>query len=105
MLSATPDKDRSLELIKLILSYVSQDQNVPDSVQRHFIQVVEQAKRLANDPRDVSEDLIPESIDLALEMKMANDFSSEINNVSDFNKITPALASRLLQSMKERHPI
>lgn len=106
MLAAAPEKSRSLELVKLVLLLVSENEEgtIPAGLKDEFIRIIEQARQLAVDPQTPQEKVIPESIDLALEMQAIGSVSDAIKQVTDFDAITPLVADKLLSAM-ETHPV
>lgn len=103
MLAATPQNSQSLELVKLVLSLISSgNDQIPEPLKQHASLVFSQAKSLAEKPSSVTVDILPESINLALEMRLIDELSKEMEEVSDIESITPALANRLLTTMESR---
>lgn len=104
MLAAMNEKDNALELIKLALSLISSGNvDIPDSLVEHLRHVFEQAKELAIEPHRLQgsdKPFLSESIDLAVELKNDETFSKEVEQVTDYNNISPDLAHRLLMAME-----
>lgn len=100
MLAAVPRDARVLELVKLALSLLSHNQRVPDSLQDHLNKVLRQAKGLATDRKEVYPDLLPEAIDLALEIKMDARLAQELEQISSLQGINAETATRLLSAMR-----
>jgi hypothetical protein len=100
MLAAIPKRTHEMELVKLTLSLVSsRESEIPQALKDFFTTVVTQAKALAANPRTPPESLIPEAIDLALEMVEEEAFWDTITPVSNFDGLTPDVAERLLTFM------
>ncbi len=106
MLAAAPSQQRdSLELIRLALSMVRNGEpNIPKSLTEYFSTVLQQAKALALDPSQPQAELLPEAIDLALEIQSVKEFSDELKKVESIDKIPPGIAKKLLIVM-EKHPV
>jgi len=106
MLAAAPSpQSDSLELIRLALSMVrSNEPNIPESLITYFAQVLEQARVLAGDPSKAEGQVLPEAIDLALEIRSVKEFSDELEKVKSIDKLTPDIARKLLSVMEE-HPV
>ncbi len=104
MLAATQDQQRdSLELVRLALSMVqSGDKKIPESLKDYFSKVLQQARVLAADPSKTEEDILPEAIDLALEIRSVEEFSRELKNVEDVDNLAPEIAGKLLFAMEKR---
>lgn len=100
MLSATPDRTSSLDLVRFVLSLISRNQILKASMQEDVFKILNQASRLANNPQDISDDLLPESIDLALQLRLHPDIQSIVRTVPDSNAITAEVANNLLEVMK-----
>ena len=98
--SAMGDGDR-LELTRLVLALISaRATRIPDELVEHFDLVIRQAKHLATKPSDVTPDIDPESIALALSISLKGEFARELQPVDDWRSITPDLAKRLLEQME-----
>lgn len=106
MLAAAPSpQSDSLELIRLALSMVrSGEPNIPDSLKIYFSTVIEQARTLAGDPSSVQGEVLPEAIDLALEIRSVKEFSDEIERIESVDTLSPGVATKLL-SVMEKHPV
>jgi len=105
MLAAAPSRNNLLELIRLALTMVSSDQkNIPESLKQHVYVVLKQAIQLAEAPKQVTGEILPESIELAIEIRDEKNLTSDIDSLADFDNITPDLAYRLLQRM-ETHSV
>jgi len=101
MLSATPNKQFELELFRLALSLcVTEKETVPTSLRKHFNKVLSQAKRISDKPNKISKTILPEAVELALEMRSHEDILSDISKINDFDQLTPDTASHLLNSME-----
>lgn len=105
MIVSASQGPQTLELFRLVLDLISkQEPNIPTPLKEHFNSVIAQAKQLAESPDSVKESILPESVDLALEIRSAGDFAKSIKNIDSLDKITPALASKLLKGM-ETHSV
>lgn len=98
--SATHDEER-LEITRLVLSLISDHvHSIPDALSQHFDLVLKQAKHLTEKPEDFSPDIDPESIALALSIKLGGDLAEEFLPIEDWKSISPDLAKRLLERME-----
>ncbi|MGH2637900.1 MAG: hypothetical protein ACRDF4_01220 [Rhabdochlamydiaceae bacterium] len=61
-----------------------------------------QAKALVSEPANVPKGLLPESIDLAFEMKRTEILRRHIEPLNSVNNIDASIAKTLLTSMEER---
>ncbi|MEW8139146.1 MAG: hypothetical protein AB2761_18945 [Candidatus Thiodiazotropha endolucinida] len=106
MLGAAPEKNGSLELVRLALQLVRQNHldDISAEFRTYFHRVVHEAKDLNADPAHVNPGTLPESIELALRMKLYEDLSRDLARVEDLNKVTPELANDLLRKM-ENQPV
>lgn len=104
LVSARKGSD-TLGLVKLALSLISaEDKNIPSSLVDHFNVVIAQAKDLAIQPTSVPDQVLPESIELAIEIKNIKDLSNDLNGITNLENITPDLANSLLRQM-EKHAV
>lgn len=105
MLAALPKENQKLESVKLVLTLISTgDNSIPESLQQHLIEVLNQATSIISQPQNLSESIMPESIDLALEINAMSELFTDLDSVSSIEGITPELASKLLTSM-ENHSV
>jgi hypothetical protein len=104
MLAAIPaEETRVLQLFELALRLVgSGSQKVPDQLKTYFDTVLEQARRLANDPTAVSGTILPEAIQLAIDLRDVEELRNAVDNLSSLAAITPERANAILVSL-ERH--
>ena len=105
MLAAASERSEVLEMVRLTLSLIeSGETNIPESLKDHLVKVFNEAKILAENPKSLSEQALSDSIQLAVEIKRFKGLSKELNKVSGFDAISPALAQRLRTTM-EHHPV
>lgn len=100
MLSAAPDRTNSLDVICLFLSFISREQQFKPAVQEEIYKIFSQASRLVANPKDIDDDLLPGSIDLALQLKSHPDFQNILGAVTNSNAINSEMARQLLEVMK-----
>ncbi|MEQ1515514.1 MAG: hypothetical protein ABL931_03390 [Usitatibacteraceae bacterium] len=98
MIAAVPDRPHSLELVRLILSLVRERSSIPPQLKKHLIDVIDEARRLADDPKIVGS-VSPEAIELAVEIRQQASLAASLRGVTSFDSIDPALAGELLGRM------
>lgn len=105
MLAAVPERgNSSLELIRLVLSMIAENgQAIPPQLKALIVNVIGEAKTLAQDPKRRGPIQHTESILLALEMRHEAGLASTMGEVTNFESIRPELATRMLSFM-EHHP-
>ncbi|WP_157861920.1 hypothetical protein [Methylobacterium sp. Leaf361] len=104
MLAAAPaEETRVLALFQLALRLIRQGQGgVPPELERYFNSVLAQARSLSNDPRAVQGQLLPEAIQLALDIRDLDGLKDEIEGAHDASTVSPALADRILMRLERR---
>ena len=101
MLAAAPGNNQTLELVRLVLSLVEHENaTISDELKVHTISVIQQAAELTANPADFHGNLMPEAVELAVEMKAAAGLADELANVTSFEKLQPELAKKMLQQME-----
>ena len=102
MLAAAPEQSGALELLRLALKLVSSQHvaEVSPHYRAYFARVLREAKQLSKAPESIDSDILPESIELALRMQTYNTLSSELDNVTDLDTVSPELAGKLLHDME-----
>lgn len=100
MLAAAPINSQGLGLLRLILTVVSEKSgNIPESLQAHLLTVIDQAKLLNADPTAIKQTILPESIELALEMKVEKGLANELESITTFDTIGSERAVRILKEI------
>lgn len=102
MLAATREKTRSLELLRLILDLANQHQQVPESLRKHLMDVIAQAKQLADDPSSVHGVISPEALALARQIRSQTDLAAAVQQITSFDSIDSKIASSVLHSLEGR---
>ena len=103
MLAATASYPQTLELFRLVLSLQSSHyEDIPDSLEERFNLVLTQAKQLAQAPDSARDGMLPESVDLALEILSTDNLAENIAKASSLGTMSPKLARRILQEMDSR---
>jgi len=100
MLAAAPKVPHSQELFKLVLNLISSETDVPLSLKEYFITVLLQAKNLTK-TSEIPQNILPESIDLAFEIKTIKGLSESLKNIDKIENVSPDLANKLLASMEQ----
>lgn len=100
MLAATPIDSQGLGLLRLILTVVSERSgSIPEPLQNHLLAVISQAKLLNVDPTAIKQAIMPESIELALEMKVEKGLANELESITTFDTIGAERADRILKEI------
>ncbi|GBF31575.1 hypothetical protein MnTg04_01536 [bacterium MnTg04] len=106
MISASPDRFDSLQLIQLTLSLLKkQDAVIPLELQEAFMSILGQARDLIHDPHAAmvgNVDLKPEAIALALMMKREADLADSIELITTFDDIEPQTVDSVLSYIESR---
>lgn len=100
MLAATKERTRSLDLIRLILGLANQHQEIPEGLRRHLMDVIGQAKKLADDPLSVQGGVFPEAVALARQIRAQTDLAGAVNQITSFESINSEVASSVLHSLE-----
>jgi len=104
MLAATPRSPSRASLFRLALSLNSHREDPPPTLIKYFDVVLNQAKLLSVTPGHLDDEINPEAIDLAFEIKSNANFSKEIMNITSYTALTPVLAAALLNQL-EKSPV
>jgi len=103
MLAAAATYPETLELFRLVLSLQSSHyEDIPDSLEERFNLVLTQAKQLAHSPDSAVRGMLPESVDLALEILSMDNLAENIAKVSSLGGMSANLAKRILKEMDSR---
>ena len=102
MLAAAPEQSGALELLRLALKLVSSqhEAQISPHYRAYFSRVVREAKQLSQAPTSIDSDFLPESIELALRMRTYSTLSTELDNVTEIDTVSPELANKLLHDME-----
>lgn len=103
MLAAMPAEDtRTLDMFRLALSLVSHEKPAPDQLKTYFESVLSQARALRENPNSAEGPLMPEAIQLAVELDAWDDFRAAVDQITELDSVTAEQAGRILGSL-ERH--
>lgn len=91
---------REAELFKTALSLAASGSIVPNEIKDYFASVLMQAKELVRHPESVKPDILPEAIDLALEIKNVEALSDSLQSVEKLDSLTVVQASEILRKME-----
>lgn len=106
MIAASQDRYDSLQLVQLALSLrLNADAEIPVPLQQRFMEILDQAVRLAQDPQTAAADAThwsSEAIALAelLRRKNQEELAREVQGLNSFSSITPPLATKMLESIE-----
>jgi hypothetical protein len=103
MLAATsPREGQRIEQLLFALSLIGRgDTAVPAALREYLQTVLHQAKELAANPAQAGGPLLPEAIQLALEMRKREALSSQMQSVKDESAVTADDANKLLAAVEE----
>jgi hypothetical protein len=104
MMAAAEQTDSPIDLLRLVLSLVQLHADVPAELQRHFLEVVREARSLNKDPEHAHADISPEAVQLAYQVKLWGDLAQLLEGITDFRSVGPDVAQRLLEKL-EPHPV
>ena len=103
MQASTKTYPETLELFRLVLSLQSSHyEDIPYPLEERFNLVLTQAKQLAKSPGETAQGMLPESMDLALEILSMNNLAKNIAKASSLGSMSPNLAKRILTEMNGR---
>lgn len=102
MLAAVPaEQARILEMFNLALAMASSAQrNIPAPLASYFDKVLAQARQLLIAPDAIQDAVLPEAIQLALEIRSDEDIRSAMQQVSSITQISPEQAKQALASLE-----
>ena len=93
----------TLELFRLVLSLQSSHyEDIPYSLEERFDLMLTQAKQLAECPGKAVHGMLPESVDLAMEILSTNNLAENIAKASSLGSMSPNLAKRILTEMNSQ---
>jgi len=101
MLAATPKNPNRANLFRLVLTLSSNRNDTPQTLVDYFDEVLLQARAISERHFDFSKEIIPEAIDIAVELKSNDIFSCELKTIDSYRKLTPELAASLLRHLEE----
>lgn len=106
MIAAAPaSHSDSLDLIRLAFSIKEQaGSTIPEQLKQYVTAVLAQAKAIVHEPARITNDTMPEAIELASEMSSLQELSGYIESIADVDGIEPDLAKKLLDAL-EVHPV
>lgn len=94
-------RNSALDMFRLALSLIESDEkNIPPSLKQYFAEILEQAKRIAHDPNQVSDKIKPEAIQLAVEIRDIDNFLDDLDRLDGVESVSPAMAKQLLERME-----
>ena len=95
-------QSQPLDLFVFALARVGRgDAAVPPSLRDYINKVIQQAKALANDPASVEGPLLPEAVQLALEMTKKKNFRDQVADINADHVVTQQEASTLLTAVED----
>ncbi len=100
MLAAAPES-RVLELFRLALIIAQSNRTVPDQLINYFNTVLSQARALDDNPTSKISAIMPEAIQLALDIRQRDELRQALQGVRSFSDITPTLATDFLRNLEE----
>ncbi len=102
MLAATSDKDNSLELVKLTLELIHENhmEQITPRLEEYFIRVIDDARKIKENPSQASENILPESIELALRMAFIKKLYDQVSNITKIDSLTAKVAGEVLELLE-----
>ena len=99
--AARNEEDRASSLLQLALGLVVDQAERSAELTDYLNEVVRQALALRADPAGVVAPILPEAIDLALEMVTREQLADALGELNQAPALDPALAKRVLDVMSE----
>jgi len=102
MITAMPVTNNStLELFKLALTMIqSQEHDIPKTLTDYFIEILTQTTSIIHNSHNVSPDIMPEAIELAVDFSNDEELLKILDDLNSIEKMTPDVASQLLNKME-----
>ncbi len=102
MLAALPAPEaRTLELFRLALLIAQLKERVPDELAAYFDRVLSQARVLERDPTARLESVMPEAVQLALDLRARNGLRLAVEDITSMTNVTPTKATDVLRHLEE----
>jgi hypothetical protein len=102
MLAAAPaTEDRILELFRLALGIAGSNNVVPPQLVQYFNKVLSQARALDKDPTVQPTEVLPESVQLALDLRERAALRDAVTEIRSLSDLTPARAADVLRRLEE----
>jgi hypothetical protein len=102
MLAAAPAPEaRMLELFRLALGIAHARRTVPDQLIEYFNTILSQARELDRDPTTRLDSVMPEAIQLALDLRVRSELRRAVSGINSFNDVTPTNAADVLRHLEE----
>jgi len=101
MLATPAVEQNGFDLFCLGLTMIGRgDTDMPAPLKAHLVAVITQAMTLAENPDRIEGALLPEAIQLALEIRDGGQLSAIIKKLGSPQSITPALANEILHDVE-----
>jgi len=91
---------REAELFKTVLSLTASGEKVPDDIKAYFALILKQAKELVRHPESIKSDVLPESIDLALDLLKFEGLSDNLSPIDQVENLSGEQATVILKKME-----
>jgi hypothetical protein len=102
LLAAIPAPEaKALELFRLALTIMRDSQRVSPQLSAYFDEVLRQARALDQDPTAKVQSLLPEAIQLALDLRERSKLRTSIENLPALVDVSPAKAGDVLRHLEE----
>ena len=102
MLAAVPAPEaRILELFRLTLGISLTERAVPDQLIQYFNRVLAQARALDRDPTGHLNEILPEAVQLALDIRERDSLRQAVTEIESFSDLTPTKAADVLRQLEE----
>jgi hypothetical protein len=102
VLAAAPSsEERALQLFKVALTVLKRGDQPPSASLLGYVEkVIQQASALAHDPSKPPAGVMPEAIELALEMLRTAEVREAITSAAQHDAVPPEVASEILRRME-----
>jgi hypothetical protein len=101
MLAAAPaEQTRNLQLFNLALSIVGSGSNIPAPLATYFDEVLRQARDLASNPAEKHGSVLPEAIQIALDLRSDSSLAEALSRVRSIAEMKPEEAQKVMLSLE-----
>lgn len=97
--AATPSSTNNLSLFRTALVSVMNEQPVSDSLKEHVLEILTQALELLRNPESLPTSVIPEALELAVQISKYDDFQKELEGNHQEFIDSPVKAKELLSKV------
>jgi hypothetical protein len=98
--AAAAPEARILQLFRLALDIAVAESTVPAQLIEYFNRVLSQARALDRDPSSKVESVMPEAIQLALDIRERAELRQAVSDIQSFNDVSPNKAAEVLRQLE-----